>query len=153
MEAVWIPHAIMDTPPAVNRRPRRHRKANRNAKYVAYVLAAIGITAIICYANYERVLKERAKVVRRSLLESQFFQDPRFRGLQVKIDTDTGLSVVSGVVATKSDMDALRYFLKWNRAPAGTRWRLSVEVLNAGQPRPTPAASATPGVDLGKSPP
>ncbi len=129
----------MDTPPVVKRRPRPHKKANRNARYVAYVLAALGITGIICYANYERVMKLEATMIRRSMVESQFLQDPRFRGLRVKIDTESGLSVVSGVVATKSDLDALRIFLKWNRAPSGTRWRLSVDVLNAAPTRPAPA--------------
>lgn len=135
----------MDTSPAVNRRPRSHKKANRNAKYVAYILAAIGITAFICYANYERVMKLRATMIRRSLVESQFLKDPRFRGLRVKIDTATGFTVVSGMVATKADLDALRIFLKWNRAPSGTRWRLSVEVLNAAPARPAPTTPAWQG--------
>lgn len=138
----------MDTPPVVKRRPRPSRKANRNAKYVAYALAAIGITALIFGANYAHVLKLRATMIHRSMVESRFLQDPRFQELRVAIDTDSGLAVVSGTVATNADLDALRKLLKLNRAPTGTYWRLAVTVLNAAPPRPAAASTAPKGADF-----
>ena len=141
----------MTTPP-VKKRHRSRRRISPGARYAAYAIVALSITAFICYANYLRVIQLETMAIRRSVLESQLLQNPRFRALRPKINTASGYTTVSGMVATQADLEALKDFLRKTPAPARTRWRLSVEVQNKPQAPSILAAPQLSGSDAGRAP-
>ena len=108
-------------------RIRSHTK--QQLLQVFYITFTIFVVAMMFFLNYRHENKLKQTQTRIALLQEQFEEDPRFKNVTLRIDTDQSASVLAGTVNSKEDLKAL--FDNVFKLPpfTGTHgWRSEVEV-------------------------